>query len=390
MKLSPIDNNPCLRPEGIKTFFSSANNGDSPTPLRPMTAVTMRAYGDGKGLFFDHKALQNLTGQPTAIKDFKNSPVSHVLLKEYMRANPINLAHGKVTDVVGVKCKLPPVFEEHHAEEGLLFLSGKHKKNKSTPERKNFESKLINEAIRRGQPILGVCAGSWQLYESILRIDRNKRVNSSSLAVAVDDATLSLEALRLDTPEPSGTLETTGHNYRGGMPRMSENGNKVVNNKQIHRIEIENESILQQAMNEGEAPAKSKQHSHETLPGNITVNSVHWRAIDPTKMPNWATVSATSVADASLSPKSVSTNEPLMNPVDATEAFETKFGAPVVGVQWHPEAYNVDDKKDEVIGNDPAKHVNLIRYMQKAGASYVMKKSMLNEFKGLVISTLKN
>ena len=116
---------------------------------------------------------------------------------------------------------------------------------------------------------------------------------------------------------------------------------------------------------------------------HLTVNSVHWCSINPQKMPSWAMVSAESISDPSLSPKSKTDDQPIMDPEPSVEGFESTFGAPTLGVQWHPEAYNPDDPEDKNTGNHPGKQVSLIRYMQKAGAAYVAKKTMLNELRNM-------
>eukprot|EP01130_Rhizamoeba_saxonica_P014780 TRINITY_DN6492_c0_g1_i1.p1 TRINITY_DN6492_c0_g1~~TRINITY_DN6492_c0_g1_i1.p1 ORF type:complete len:128 (-),score=11.96 TRINITY_DN6492_c0_g1_i1:55-438(-) len=56
---------------------------------------------------------------------------------------------------------------------------------------------------------------------------------------------------------------------------------------------------------------------------------------------------------------------------DTIEAFETKYGSPCIGVQWHPEAY---------YGYKDQTHLELINYMVLAGEAYIAKRSFLASF----------
>lgn len=57
-----------------------------------------------------------------------------------------------------------------------------------------------------------------------------------------------------------------------------------------------------------------------------------------------------------------------MKPEDGTvEAVETKYGAPILLVLWHPEAYAVQENRSTVPEDHSRFHQNLIRFMAQAG-----------------------
>ena len=56
------------------------------------------------------------------------------------------------------------------------------------------------------------------------------------------------------------------------------------------------------------------------------------------------------------------------------EAVETCHGAPMLLIQWHPEAFNIDDI-------DGKYHRNILTYMAKAGDAYYWKQKVLLELK---------
>ena len=185
----------------------------------------------------------------------------------------------------------------------------------------------MKQARLRGQPILAVCAGSWRLWEAL-----------------------------------GGKLEeVSDHSYGGGMIRLNEMG-KIGYNKQIHRIKVESNTLLNDIMN----------ISKET--DRPSVNSVHWKAPSEKKIPSLVRVSAKAVADNKIAPNTRQGTQ--MKPQnDTIEAFENQYGAPLLGIQWHPEAYTKNDS-DEMT---PDKHIAILEFMAKAGQAYHHKRLMLKE-----------
>jgi len=77
-----------------------------------------------------------------------------------------------------------------------------------------------------------------------------------------------------------------------------------------------------------------------------------------------------------------------MSPESATvEAFESSWGAPTVGIQWHPEGYNLDDQKLHQRKNSqyfkPAEQIRLLRYLAQAGDAYAHKRGMILQLRQL-------
>ena len=61
-----------------------------------------------------------------------------------------------------------------------------------------------------------------------------------------------------------------------------------------------------------------------------------------------------------------------MQPDDSVEAFETKFGVPMLGIQWHPEAFNP--------GENPRQE-SIFKFIKEAGHTYLNRKALNKEFK---------
>lgn len=97
----------------------------------------------------------------------------------------------------------------------------------------------------------------------------------------------------------------------------------------------------------------------------IPVNSVH--SVAPVAAPNDSILKQFEVAAVSVpDPQNLRKNREgnvYAPQSDTIEAFESKFGAPVVGVQWHPEAYFWKEKESRC-------HRSLLLFMAKAGDAW--------------------
>lgn len=334
----------------IKRTTDAARNAKTPA-----TGISYRECGVGKGAFWDHYTIQEQTQTPTAIlkpKEFKCSR-----LHDYMRQVTLEFP-SEITNLElkspSSPSRLPPspraeVLSQTSTsmdEFGLLFIPGMARATMETEEyriRKEFETAQIKEARLRGRPVLAVCGGSWTLWEAF-----------------------------------GGTVKPVEeHNYRGGMPRLDAKSGHVIYNKQIHRIEIQEEGkILSGAM---------KIDAGEGI--NPTVNSVHWMAPSEINIPAELVVSAKSLADPSIAPNiNVKGVVRPLNPEPCIEAFETKFGVPMLGIQWHLEAYgNSPEDKIENIHQ-----LGIINEMAQAGKTFQLKQAMLAQFKTFVLDKTEN
>ena len=286
--------------------------------------ITYRQDGEGAGAIFDHQTLQLSTDNPTAMintdeysRDFDKA----------IRGFPNFLKYGIKVDKT--EFTFPRIANINDPDLGLLVIPGVSAKSFTSNEykiRHASETAIIKQALMRGQPILGICGGSWTLYQQY-----------------------------------GGTLKSVeGHSYRGGMPRLGKNDGLPSHNKQMHRIRLCEESTLLQA----------GLHLKAGRGENITVNSVHSYAPDDRNIPAELVVSATAIADATLAPSNCKPTE------ISIEAFESKNGTPVLGIQWHPEAY----------ANTSA-HAQLLRYMTQAGHRYktnrLVQKELRDNFKDI-------
>lgn len=305
------------------------------TPQAPI-GISYRSDGEGKGAFYDHYTVQKSTEHETRIlKSHEAESKLHNIAKDKTFNLPYGTKDGKTSKI------LPSLVETWDEEGGLLFIPGRTRNDKDS-DRQTFEQEIIRKAMLKGRPILAVCAGSWRLWEAYGGI----------------------------------TKEVKDHNYSGGMLRLNDQGT-ITYNVQVHNIKTLPNTLLSFLMN--------LKPDEETVP----VNSVHWLAPDDVAsaalvkpkdvqaLYDLLQVSARAVANKAISLKTRQ-SEVMVPEEDTVEAFETKWGAPIMGIEWHAEAYcrYLDDK---TIYYDP-NHINILKYMAKAGDAYAARRRMLKEF----------
>lgn len=148
------------------------------------------------------------------------------------------------------------------------------------------------------------------------------------------------------------------------MVRLSDDG-RVVNNVQVHAVELDaTNSILG-----GIWSRVPQRPSH-----GISVNSVHWLACDDRSSKAWAQFAHITARSTSLPNFTLRTRQGVfMRPTEGTpEAIEQRFGAPVIGVQWHPEAYV--DSKDAM----KTAHISLILEIALAGDAFRLRRQSID------------
>lgn len=304
--------------------------------------ISYRADGEGKGAFYDHYTVQRSTKHETRLVRSVNTQSK---LHSFAKAQTFNLLYG-AQDKKTMK-KLPFVREGWDEASGLLFLPGRIRGDEDQ-DRKKFEQDIIRKARLQGRPILAVCAGSWRLWEAY----------------------------------GGTTKEVKDHNYNGGMLRLNEHGT-ITYNVQVHGIKTLPHTLLTSIM--GGTPEE------EVIEA---VNSVHWLAPDdsiasPTLPKNkqyhgnikalygLLQVSARALEDEDISLKN--RQGEVMAPEEETvEAFETKSGAPTMGILWHAEAYCHYKEGNKIYYH--SKHRNILEFMAKAGDAYAARRRMLKEF----------
>ena len=291
----------------------------------PYVAISYRDEGHGKGAFYDHLTLRNMTGWSTKLVTSTNFPSTKF-------ASYINYREGHGNYGLPLNNNLPDTSLNYGKKAAFLFIPGytresDHSQPQNHLTRLNFEKKMIQKARYRGQPILAVCAGSWTLWEAL-----------GGMIKPVSD-----------------------HNYGGAMPRISKSKQRICNNKMIHNIDAVQGSFVQHAM------------FGKTNQVKTAVNSVHWNAVDDSNLNQISNImiSATSSQNDLIAPKSRQSKK--MQPENCVEAFETIHGAPMIGVQWHPEAFNPSD-------NSAAPHKGIFDALKLAGTTYKNRQRLNKEF----------
>jgi gamma-glutamyl-gamma-aminobutyrate hydrolase PuuD len=288
----------------------------------PHIAISYRDEGHGKGAFYDHLTLRKMTGWTTKVA--LPGHLTTTMFSSYINYREGNEHYGLPDDA-----NLPEVSLNFAKEAAFLFIPGYTRasdraQQASHVHRLNFEKELIRKARYRGQPILAVCAGSWTLWEAF-----------GGEVKPVQD-----------------------HNYGGAMPRISKSKAKICNNKMIHDVETVEGSFVHHGM------------FGKTNQRKIAVNSVHWNAVNEATLNKNSNicVSARSKTNDLIAPKSRQSKK--MNPEGCVEGFETIHGAPMIGVQWHPEACN-----------PTTPHKGIFDALKTSGTAYKNRQKLNREFK---------
>lgn len=274
------------------------------------------------GAFFDHYVIRMISNHETEVLKSEESSISS--FTSFIQSSTLALG---INDAKGDRI-IPSMATHNTDQQGLLFIPGCTRDNESAA-RSRFEQQIIKDAMHCGRPILAICAGSWQLWQAY-----------------------------------GGKVREIKDHLYSSMPYIL-TGGRIGNNKQIHRIVIQHDSLTKALLNPKDLKA---------LEADPSVNSVHWRAPDEKSVPEQLLVSAYSKADEDIAPNSRQSKK--MEAEEKTiEAFESKHGAPTLGIQWHPESYY-----EKTLGNEEKRQLNIIQYMAKAGDSYRAKRVMLKEF----------
>jgi len=284
--------------------------------------------------FYDHYVIQKITNRRTVhaiapantgtqIEDRTKS------FEEYVKNNSCKFGDQKQTFHL-------PIIAKEIKNEGLLFIPGQRrfpKPGEFYDERRAYEFQLIKEARLRGQPILAICGGSWKLWNVFGGI----------------------------------TVDVEGHTSPS-MPSLGSDGS-VENNPQMHAIELKDNTIVKACMDlNSKVSAKLKKQP--------TANSVHWAA----PLINEESLKMLQIC-AIAKPIEQSNQVNNRFTTDSIEAFENRYGAPLVGIQWHPEAYYKTKYANESEYLEHERHLNILKYMAKSGDAYQLKQKMLQEFK---------
>ena len=241
--------------------------------------------------------------------------------------------------------KVIPKFTSNVHECGLLVIPGRRPDDQILERRQEYEQEIIRQAYIRGQPILAICAGTWRLNELFRMFQgENKGVYTETL------------------------VEVKHHSASKmiGPSKDEEGPAKIINNLQIHGIKVTPDSLIEQAMMDKRASQLPKDYL-----SNVTGNSIHNEGLDPSNISKAFVASAFS-AEKEIEGRKTRYGEPMNPDEDVIEGLESRYGVPIIGVQWHPEAYNIGEKNSEP-------HLTIMRYMAKAGEAYRKKRAVLKQ-----------
>lgn len=204
-------------------------------------------------------------------------------------------------------------------------LQNYERKYKEHTGRASYELKLIEMAKSRGIPIIAVCAGSWRLLQSYGGTVRT-------------------------LPEPQRAL----HKVTGSMPIWDLH----------HGITVTEGSLLDSMMN-------PYVKSTEDVPEIVGVNTTHWAVANEFKDERRSKIAKETVMG--VEPNGLLDISARTSGSDATthtvEGFESALGIPVLGLQWHPEAY-LPGMKGERAGSEEIRQGsrNIFKNMAKVAA----------------------
>jgi len=306
-------------------------------PNLPRASVVISYRGhkgdkDAQGMIFDHQAIQQSINYPTCLLLPRTQDIRDrvkAIFRTELNELTWQFAHGVMDNL-----RRRPAFKINFSELGLLIIPGRVRKIEDEPNRTEHEYQKIREAFRRGQPMLAICAGAWRLFEELVVLTQfPDRIADTMYGKA-------------DFHRNNRTLvQVTGHNYRAGMLRLNEGG-QVRYNVQIHNVLVQQNTQLEKIWN------------NELIPESV--NSVHWKAIN---------------LNSNIQPRNIRINTlsacipEKVSQENTVEGYENEFGAPTMGIQWHPEGYPANSK-----------HSHIIKYMAQAGDAYAAKRRMLAQF----------
>lgn len=193
------------------------------------------------------------------------------------------------------------------------------RRNDEYQNRSDYEQKLVTFARNHGIPVLGVCGGSWQLYRNF----------------------------------GGTTVLLNSEQYENHAKKMSDND--------AHSVTAEPETMLAGIM--GTNP--------------ISVNSTHWASISIDDFASGMRRLFGELIDCDrLIDISAFENG------NSPEAFETRYGVPMMGIQWHPETFlpGMDgyDLMKDMFGDEQIRSSKeIFKFMLKTAIARQIKKETL-------------
>ncbi|KAF2074712.1 hypothetical protein CYY_003988 [Polysphondylium violaceum] len=355
-------------------------------------------YRGPKGTIFDSLAFQSNQMVTIPLCKEIDSTYNQRRINEELRVLTYNLSK---------KIEIQSNYVSPYVD--IIVIPGRSRKFEHEQKRANTDGNLISQALKLGQPILGICAGEWRLFAHLCRrdltlkfwekiadmkikmlknaqetlnffkkceddiekslynldtLDGNlkycelwiEKINNQLQGLVLDDDVKILKSLfeKIMQDDTEFLKDTQNHNSRR-MMSISLVQNKVNYNNMVHSLELK-DSLVKQFMEKKDTVEIFEEKS---------VNSVHWRAINEKHLPNGVEIGAISPHDG------------------VPEAFSSTLGSPLMGVQWHPEAYNANHPHQ-------APHRRMIQRMGVCGLAYRARCKALQLLKTKQLSGLLN
>lgn len=228
--------------------------------------------------------------------------------------------------------------------------------------RASSELDLIEKARYLGMPILAFCGGSWRLLQSY------------------GGQTIEVGSLTND-----GKIQATPARFNGPLNKRHAGNMQNVASEFQHGVDVVKGTMLGGALTTPTAqkptgPALKTSQRVPTGPVSLEANSVHWavaREGSMGKLPSEANAPFQGLESSNQ----LQVNARDSGPAKTVEGFETRHGAPVVGMQWHPE-YMLPTKspvEGETGAQTNSRQVNYqaIRYILEAGAAYQVRRATM-------------
>jgi gamma-glutamyl-gamma-aminobutyrate hydrolase PuuD len=185
-------------------------------------------------------------------------------------------------------------------------------------------------------PILALCGGSWRLVQNY---------GGSTVELAAIGA--------------NGRMLGQGSNDPARL-RHAGNMNNVKTEFK-HPLSIRSDSML------GHATGRTLLPNTPTQPlPQMQVNSVHWAVVRTASMGTRNGLAPQPFEVVPNNLLTVSAKDP--SALNTSEAVESQHGAPVIGVQWHPEYQLPQDGSQQT--QSRLANLNLLRWMIEAGRAY--------------------
>ncbi|WP_457329754.1 gamma-glutamyl-gamma-aminobutyrate hydrolase family protein [Rhizobacter sp. P5_C2] len=336
-------------------------------PRMPVT-VAYRDSGHGTGAFWDHYTMQQTTGresiashpdgmEPTISSTDPTKPKNNYS-GGLPRQHTTTTGEGRgLLVIAGGNYGLESEMPRHAGHTPKGSAAERHQ------QRREHEEALLKQAQLTGRPVAGLCGGSWSVLESYGGTTQQVKSNT--------------------------------HQARS-MPFIKKNGD-ISNNFEPHGVDLEPGTMLHSQsawqrqdpmdVEGGPPPRPHWENNRKKDKIRYDVNSVHWAAAredegglvprDPQDEALAARLGTLQVSARDTTHRSPFMDAPRGAPLYAAEAFESRSGPPVMGMQWHPEAYSSGhaDKPAAAMSQ------NALNYMAKAGDAYEARQANTDRFR---------